>query len=1321
MVDCINKVEKLIDRAVELNLKGLALTDHETISGHVRALQYVEEGKNKGKIPKDFKLILGNEIYLTNAPSNIIKDQYKPGDGKLFYHFILLAKDEIGHRQLRELSSIAWEDSFYTGRMERTPLYKKYLEEIISKNPGHLIGSTACLGGELDQLLLQLEASEENKKNYYKAKIEQFLLWGKQLFGEGNFFLEMQPTNSSEQMIVNKYIPILSEVYDIDYIITTDAHYLSKDQKEIHEVYLKSHEEEREVSDFYETTYLMEENEIYNYLDYLDQGIINKAFENSCKIGSKIQEYDLYHSTIVPASFIPDFNVRHLFKEYYDKYPAIKFFAYSENKYDRYLLYLIEKGYKEKFIDSCKERRHTTKEERLERINIELEEIDKVTQKINTSISAYYISTLELIDIMWNEGDSLVGVSRGSVTGMFTMYLIGLMQMNPLDWGLPHWRHISHEKAELSDVDVDSEASKRTKIIEAVKKRKGERKVLNACTFKTEGSKSAVITACRALDVDPDMSAYIAGMIPIVRGKTWTLTDCLEGNIEDEKAPIPEFIKEMESVPLLLEVAKKIEGLVCGRSIHASAVYIFNEDFTAHNARMKAPNGTYITQFNMADSDYCGGLKMDFLTIEALDKIRNCMNLLLQSGHMEWQGTLRDTYDKYLHPDVLDYDTKEMWDWVAEGKVIDLFQFQTMVGIQAAKRIKPHSLEEMAAANSIMRLMVTEEGAEQPIDTYIRFKDDISQWYKLMREDYHLTEDEIHTVEPYLKSVYGVGDTQEIVMEISMDGNISDFNVAESNKLRKGIAKKKVELQKTMKEFFFKRGKEIGTSDNLLNYIWKEVVGKQLGYSFSKNHTFPYSAIGLQELNLAYHYPIIYWNTACLTVNAGADENDAKNKSTDYGKVATAIADIQKRGVKISLPLINEAGFSFIPDEKSNRIIFSLKGLVGIGDDVVHAIIQNRPYDSMEDFYIRMVDTGIIKSSQMIQLIKAGCFVHLDNYNRIQTLRDYVRRYKVNFIEKLTLSQANKIQDFIEKYTDLFVVNDEIRHSILLYNFSKYVLQKEHYIGTYIDPSKKRVPKTGYHDRLFIIDMSAMSFFDAHFSEDLIFDLNNSMYVIKEKEFKKAVNELLYPFQEYLAKESTLYAYHEALLREEESSIITGNISHMEMESLCLYTEEHELENLQEEEYCVSNFFELPEEPDIYDSYSKYIVINENGKEVKKLKVFPKYKITRIAGTVIDKNKDRHIITLLTKYGVVYVKYNKGQFLHYNKRISIKNTGESIKTVLEDSWFKRGNLLFITGYRTGDQFRCYNYADTIFKHTTNLIQKVYDDGTVQIKSNRERG
>lgn len=814
MLDCIVKVDDLIKHAFSLGLKGVAITDHESVSGHVKFIQTIKKLKETNKISKDFKGILGNEIYLVDKLD--ISEDGKKFCPTPYYHFILLAKDSIGHKQLRELSSLAWDNSLYTGKMERVPTLKKDFEKVISSNPGHLIGTTACLGGELGSAVVA------------GSDYDEFIIWCKKIL-QNDFYLEMQPGLTEEQVLLNQTIIDISKKYNIKTTIACDVHYLKKEDREIHAAYLNSREdEERELGEFYESTWMMDDEQIHARMDeQIGHSAVEEALKNSCEIGNKIEEYDLYHPTIVPGADIPEFELKHVFRKYYDRCEYISKFAESENIYDRYLLKLIEDGYKEKIPFSTLAKDDFL--ETIDRIDVELKEMWLVTEKLGTSISSYYISTRELIEIMWNEGDSLVGVARGSVTGMFTMYLIGITQMNPIQWGLPHWRHISHEKAELSDVDIDTEKSKRMKIIEAVKARKGERKVLNCCTFKTEGSKSAIITAGRGLGLDSDITQYLSNMIPVTRGNTWSIKDCLYGNEEEDRKPQTEFAKECKKYPNLLETAQAIEGLICGRSIHASAVYLFNDDFLEHNARMKAPNGVYITQFNMKGSDYCSGLKMDFLTIEALDKIRICMDLLIESGHMKWQGTLRDTYNKYLHPDVLDYDTKKMWDMVSNNDVTDLFQFDTAVGLQAAKRIKPHSLVELATANSIMRLMVSEEGAEQPIDTYIRYKNDITQWYDCMRSQYHLTEEEIKILEKYLLPVYGVGETQEIVMEISMDEHISGFNVAQSNKLRKGIAKKDQELQKAMKKMFFEHGKEIGTSKNLLNYIWKEVIGKQLG------------------------------------------------------------------------------------------------------------------------------------------------------------------------------------------------------------------------------------------------------------------------------------------------------------------------------------------------------------------------------------------------------------------------------------------------------------------------------------------------------------
>lgn len=1289
MLDSTNKLQKVIDKAIEIGLNGVAITDHDCVSGHVKAIQKHKKLMANGS---DFKIILGNEIYLVDSLEEV-RDNYKGKETK-FFHFILLAKDALGAEQIRRISSSAWENNFYTGKMERVPTIKQTLVEIIGEDKGHIIASSACMGGELSYWILKDDPD----------KCLEFIDWCQEVFLPENFYLEMQPNDSKEQILINKKIIKISEQLDVPYIITTDAHYLSADQSLIHEAYLNSREDSsRETAEFYKTCYLMTAEEIHLWMDeQIGKDCVDIALENTNKIGQSIEFFDLECPTIVPAYNVPEFELRHSFKSWYDICEYIKKFAYSEDIYDRYLLKLIEDGFSKKIPYTTLSEDNIT--ELLERIDIELKEMWLVTEKLGTSISAYYLTTLDLVDTMWNEGDSLVGVARGSVTGMFTMYLIGITQINPLPYNLKHWRHISHSKIELSDVDLDSAANRRGKIISAVKGKRGKEMALNCCTFKTEGSKSAILTAARGMGISNDEAQFMAGLVPVTRGFTWTISDCLYGNAEEERKPVVEFANELGKYEGLLETALAIEGIVCGRSIHASAVYLFNDNFNKHNAMMKAPNGIPITQFNMKDSDYCSGLKEDLLTVKALDKIRLCMDLLIEAGHMKWQGNLRETYNKYLHPDVLDYDTKEMWDMVGRNDVTDLFQFDTTVGVQAIKKIKPRSLIELATASSIMRLMVS-GGNEQPLDTYIRYKNDINEWYKCMKNDYHLTDHEISIMEKYLLDFYGVGATQEDVMTISMDKEVSDFDVKTSNLLRKGISKKDKDLQHQMKTMFFDKGQEIGTSYNLLNYVWEEVVGKQLGYSFSINHTTPYAAISLQELNLAYHYPIVYWNTACLSINAGADESVEDNKSTNYGKVGVAISRMQDRGINVALPLINESRFDFYPDEKHNRIIYALKAMNGIGDDVARAIVENRPYKSIEDFCMKMIDTKLVTTAQMIKLIKGGCFTELHNKDRKSTMDWFLRNYVFTPCKSLTMQQFAKMQE-------MNIIPDSLELAIKMVNFKKYVLDDSNLHTKHIDKNKKMV-KRGYHDGYYTLDENSQPFFTNHFTENSIVGLNKEFYLVSEKLFTKEVDGYIQPLKDWFAQEDSLNLYNETVYKELWNKHANGTVPHWSMESLTYYDDQHELADINNDLYGITNFFELPEEPEVYDYYTRYI-----GGEAKSM---PKFKISRIAGVVLDNNSAHHSISLLTPNGVVIAKFSKGQFAFYNKQISAQlDESSDKKTVLEKSWFRRGSLLCLQGIRRGDQFVPMVYKDTIYKHTVNLIQEVYEDGTMLLQTERVR-
>ena len=438
LIDSINKIPMLIDRAVEIGCCGIAITDHESISGHIQAIQYVKEGKKNGKIPQEFKLILGNEIYLVD---NIEEEEGRRYCKTPYYHFILLAKDEVGHEQLRLLSSMAWKNSFNTGKMTRVPTLKEDLESVVKDNKGHLIASTACIGGELGSLILNDRIEE----------CEEFVKWCYGLF-EDDFYLEMQPSDNEEQILVNSIILGLSEKYKVPYIITTDAHYLTKEDRIFHSAYLKSHEEERETDEFYMTTYMMDEKEIHEYMDqYIGVQAVNKGLKNTGIITSKVEEYDLFHSQIVPKIDLPSFTLRNLFKNYYKDHEYIEKFVLSDNENDRYLLHLIEEGFIEKEINRGVNKDYATIDELVDRIELELKAIWLSSERINDKVSSYYICTLKILDIMWDDkgGNSLVGPGRGSVASFYTGFLINLHQINPIKYQIPYWRHLHESRPEM--------------------------------------------------------------------------------------------------------------------------------------------------------------------------------------------------------------------------------------------------------------------------------------------------------------------------------------------------------------------------------------------------------------------------------------------------------------------------------------------------------------------------------------------------------------------------------------------------------------------------------------------------------------------------------------------------------------------------------------------------------------------------------------------------------------------------------------------------------------------------------------------------------
>lgn len=428
ILDSINKPKALIDRAIELGLSGIALTDHESLSGWMEVNQYAKELRETNP---NFTIALGDEIYLTETRES----------GQTYYHFILIAKDEIGAKSLRRLSSKAWLNSYTDRGMERVPLLKEELAEEIKANPGHIIATTACIGSELGQNILKLEqaekeANEEESFNRRKA-IYDYIMFCRDLFGD-DFYLECAPAESADQIRVNKRILRIAKNFDLRMCIGSDAHYLKKEDRYVHKAYLNSKGGEREVDSFYEYTYLMSPDEAREHLrKSFDDETIDWIFEGSNLIKDKIQYYSLERPQIIPKVAVLDYPSFDFKDE--DKYPTLRELFHSTNIQERY------------WVNECWNalgKKNLKNERYISQLETEARVIKKIGSILNDCLFCYFNTFKHYIDLFWECG-SIVGPGRGSATGFLSDYLLGITQLDPIAWELKWWRFLNEERAEL--------------------------------------------------------------------------------------------------------------------------------------------------------------------------------------------------------------------------------------------------------------------------------------------------------------------------------------------------------------------------------------------------------------------------------------------------------------------------------------------------------------------------------------------------------------------------------------------------------------------------------------------------------------------------------------------------------------------------------------------------------------------------------------------------------------------------------------------------------------------------------------------------------
>lgn len=1184
--------------------------------------------------------------------------------------------------------------------MMRVPTYYQDLIDIVGSNPGHVIGSTACLGGFLPAKILQYRSMDLGKNELYQ-KIIGWCNAMQNIFGKGNFFFEMQPSNNEEQIIVNKELLTLSNKLDIPYIITTDSHYLKKSDASIHEAYLNSQDGDREVKSFYATTYMMGTEELESFFEYFDEYDLQIAYQNILKIKDMCSDYSLLKPLKIPElQWRPFASNKDSYYYWVDKIPMLKTFIDSPHKSDRCLVDAIIEGI-ENHADLQNEESYKELNENLERTWIS-SEVNKARW------SAYYLNLQFTIDKCW-EAETVVGPSRGSGGGFLLLYCLDIIQMNKLREPTPMypWRFLNPSRVSVLDIDTDIEGGRRPKVLSHLREVYGEDRMANVVTFGTEKSKSAILTAARGLGIEVDTAQYISSLVPADRGQLRTLTQCYYGDEDKGFAPVTQFINEMNNYPDLWEVAKSIEGLVCRTGIHAGGIIFVDEPFTESTALMRAPDGTLCTQFDLHDCEDVSLIKIDLLSVEAMDKIHVCLDLICDAGYAERKSTLRETYESIIGVYNLERDDPKMWDMVLHHKINSLFQMEQQSGIQGIAIAKPKSIDDLAVLNSVIRLMAPEKGMEQPLEMWARYRSNIKEWYNEMWQ-YGLSADAIDWLSKHPAIHDGICESQEGLMSLVQEERLGGNDLSFADRCRKAIAKKQGRLFEECEREYFENAVAKGCDMKLAHYVWDVLFRVQRGYSFNASHTHGYSLVALQEMNLAYKYPIVFWNCACLITDSGSLEDNSteeivdiyapekedmengvtfedlpdrkgkikKTSSTDYNKVATAIGKMSKSGITICPPDINKSNINFVPDAKENKIYCGFKSLLNVGDEVVIATIKNRPYHSPKD-YVAKVNPN---KRAMISLIKSGAF---DNMAERKFVMAWYLWETCDKKARITLQNMPGLIKY-----DLIPQTEELQYALKVYEFNRYLKAKCAVAN-----------KTAYK-----LDSRALQFILDNQYDDLLKSQDNNLFLIA-KDWDKIYQKEMDIFRGWIAsdKQGILDSLNHKIFKEAWNEYANGNYSSWEMEVMCYYHHEHELAHMDFESYGIRDFYSMPSEPIVDRTFYK------GGRQIKM------FKLSKICGTCIAKNKAKGIVELLTPTGVVTVKLRKEYFAFFDRRIFRINP-DGTKTIIEKSWFDRGKKIIVQGIRQGDAFVGKKYANT--GHQLYLITDILPDGKVALQEER---
>lgn len=731
--------------------------------------------------------------------------------------------------------------------------------------------------------------------NLNKAK--EIALLYKDVFKEG-FYLELQYHGIEEQLKVNEELIRMSKELDIPLVATNDVHYIRKEDYKSHDVLLciqtaKTVDEEDRMRYASDQFYLKSPEEMYELFSYVPE-----ALENTIKIAEQCNfDYD-FHKSKLPKFPLP---------EGVDPY--------------EYMRDLCYKGLKERYSDIT--------EELKERLEYELSVIKQM------GYVDYFLIVWDFIRFAVESG-IMTGPGRGSAAGSLIAYTLGITKIDPIKYNLIFERFLNPDRISMPDVDSDFCYERRGEVIDYVVEKYGINNVSQIVTFGTMAARACIRDVGRAMDYPYVEVDRIAKMIPTVLGIT--INKALELNPELKEA----YEDEMRTKELI-DVARALEGLPRHTSTHAAGVVIASQPLV-NFVPLQRNEGNIVTQFTMGTLEELGLLKMDFLGLRTLTVLRDAVSMIREN-----QGISIDL-------DNVDYDDKNVYRMIGEGKTVGVFQFESAGMASFMKELKPDSLEDMIAGNSLYR-----PGPMAEIPRYIENKRNPEDVEYLTPQLEHI-----------LNVTYGVMVYQEQVMQIVRD--LAGYSMGRSDLVRRAMSKKKHKvMEEERRNFIYGIVDENGNievpgcirngiSEGAANKIFDQMMDFA-SYAFNKSHAAAYAVVAYQTAYLMYYYP---------TEFIAAMLNSVKG---DNEKVAYYIRFANEKAIQILPPDINESCAKFTV--RGNRIRFGLSAIKNVGENIIDSIVKSRDekgnFLDISDF-CNKIDISSINKRVVESLIKAGAF-----------------------------------------------------------------------------------------------------------------------------------------------------------------------------------------------------------------------------------------------------------------------------------------------------------------------------------------------------------